>query len=483
MEAPTIRSRPRDWWPAVIFVLHLAHGGLFFRLYPHAIQDPDLLAYFVYFRNWLTGSTALHSVPYFTVPKALLVFGLGPLGDASLAFACTALASAALGSLVYLAARDAFGRTTGVLLSLFLLLDVEKATLTLRSSADLWVAVFLFATIYFSTVRRLAASAVALLLAALVKPVALPCTAHFLALPGTSLRRRWAYALVPLAAIPLILASNQALLGTPFGPERFFAGFDALGEGTPIRPDEVLHFVAWTWLVKDAFVATAPWGVLGLVLWLGRDRRRLTEPFFLVPVLFLIGYLLLSVVTPYVPFFRFFWPVKIWFAAFIVFGMVETGRRVVRGAPWLRVAATAALLVFLADDYLVRNLSYQDRFARPFEDAMAFVTTTPDTLHREWHAGETILAPLAFMPYLVWQLGIDGPGKTVLIAEEAATANEPVHADWILFVPSIFARHGTREFVSRLAGGGSYELRVTDGTAALLALPSSSRALAYGRAP
>src|SRR5262245_8430574 len=74
---------------------------------------------------------------YFPIPKPLPVFVLGPLGNASWAFYCTALSSAFLGTLVYLVARHFFGQVSGLLLSLFLLLDPLKGALTLRSSADL----------------------------------------------------------------------------------------------------------------------------------------------------------------------------------------------------------------------------------------------------------------------------------------------------------------------------------------------------------
>ena len=88
-------DRPtRDLWPQTFFCLHAAHSVWYAGLYPHGVFDPDLLAYFVYFRNWLTHTSSLHEIDYFTVPKPLLVFGLGPLADASLAFMITAVASA-----------------------------------------------------------------------------------------------------------------------------------------------------------------------------------------------------------------------------------------------------------------------------------------------------------------------------------------------------------------------------------------------------
>lgn len=142
--------RHRDWCPAGLFVLHLLHPLLLAHWYPHNLYDPDLLAHFVYFWNWLAHDTSLFGVSYFTHPKPLLVFMQGPLANVSLAFHCAAVASALLGSLVYLIGREAFGRTAGILFSLFLLLDPSKSVLTLKSGADMYIAVLLFATIYLS---------------------------------------------------------------------------------------------------------------------------------------------------------------------------------------------------------------------------------------------------------------------------------------------------------------------------------------------
>jgi hypothetical protein len=69
-------------------VLHLAHSILVAHWYPNHIFDADLLAYCLYFRNWLNHDTALHGVSYFMLPKPLLVFTLGPLATASLASYC-----------------------------------------------------------------------------------------------------------------------------------------------------------------------------------------------------------------------------------------------------------------------------------------------------------------------------------------------------------------------------------------------------------
>lgn len=463
-------DRPtRDLWPQVFFCLHAAHSVWYAGLYPHGVYDPDLLAYFVYFRNWLTATPSLHDVDYFTVPKPLLVFGLGPLADASLAFMITAVASAFVGSLVYLIGREAFGRVQGALMSAMLLLDVERATLTLRSSADLYVALFLMASIYASLRGRHLRSALAIGLATLVKPVALPCALHLLAVQGD--RRRWAWlaSLVPFLFVPILFASNYALLGSLTGPDRFFAGFDSVSEGMLMPTSEVLRFVFWVQLVKASFVATAPIGFLGMITWLAADKRRLTSPFFLVPLLFLFGYVGMSLVTPFVPFFRFFWLVQVWFVGFIVHGVAEIGIRLGGERRWARVAMMTLMLAFLADDHLVRQLRYRQLFAGPFQEAMAFVSSTSPTLTHERLSGETILTPLAFVPYLLWHLDDARERPSVLVtAEQWARSSAREKPDWVLYVPSSYLSPETRMLVDQLLATGDYAARIVEGNAALL---------------
>src|SRR5262245_9764920 len=142
---------------------------------------------------------------YFPIPKPLPVFVLGPLGNASWAFYCTALSSAFLGTLVYLVARHFFGQVSGLLLSLFLLLDPLKGALTLRSSADLYIALFLFLALYLSVANRLWLSSICLFLSALIKPVTLPCTLYFLVGKKEQKGKQWIWMLLPLLAVPLTL--------------------------------------------------------------------------------------------------------------------------------------------------------------------------------------------------------------------------------------------------------------------------------------
>jgi hypothetical protein len=460
-------SAPRDRWPVALAALHLAHSLWFASLYPDGVHDPDLLAYFVYFANWLTGTTALHAMPYFTVPKPLLVFVLGPLASAQAAFVVSAVCSALLGVVVYEVGRRAFDRTTGILFSLVLLLDVDRAVLALHSSGDFYVTLLLFAAILCTQTRRYRLSGLAVALAALVKPVALPCAAHLLAIDGPDRRRAWTGAAIPLLAVPLILASNLALLGSPIGPERFFAGFDAMSQGELMPTGELVRFVVWVQLAKHAFVATAPIGFVGLASWLAADSRRLSSPLLLVPMLFLGGYVALSLHTPFVPFFRFFWPVQVCFLGFVTYGAVEIARRLAPEHRRLRLAVCAALALFLVDDLMTRQLHYRHNFAQPFQDAMAFVEQSRPVMLEERTQGESVLTPLVFLPYVLWTLE-DTRSAPSLVATAEHDGPE-VEPDWILWVPRAFLDQASRERVGRLIASGRYERRFAVGEAALLA--------------
>ncbi len=457
----------RDWWLPGLFALHLAHALVLVQWFPHHIFDADLLAYFVYFHNWFTHNTALFGVPYFTHPKPLLVFALGPLNDPRLAFYASAVTSAALGALLYSIGRDAFGRNGGILFSLLYLANASTAVLTLKSSADMYIAAFFFSALYLCSRERWLSASVSLLLGALIKPVTLPCTLCLL-VGGTRTKKVWLYALLPFLAIPLTLWANLVLLGSAFGSDSFFREFAALRDSSPITTGDVVHFAFWTQLVKSRFVSTAPIGFLGLLAWVSQDRRRLLHPLLLMPLLFVGGYFLLSIASPYMPFFRFFWPLEIWFLGFLAFGILEIARQLAGGQRWVRLAAAGLLLFFLSDDLIVLQLRYRDLFAIPFEESMAFVNSTQDTLARELVPGERILAPLAFLPYLMWKSS--GMQLTVITAEHAVASGYTDRPEWILDVPDIYANPHTREFVAQLVNTSGYHVRLTDGKAALLTL-------------
>ncbi|MCK6555985.1 hypothetical protein L6Q96_15620 [Candidatus Binatia bacterium] len=458
-----------DLWAPVLFALHVTVALAFVPLYPLHVFDTDLLAYFVFFRDWATGTGALHGLDYFFQPKPLLVFTLGPLGNVHTAVACTSVATGLLGAAVYLVGRDSFGRTVGILWSLALLLDPSRTFLTLKSSADLYLTALVFVSIWLLIAGRFTLAAACVLLAALIKPVALPCALQFLLVPAP-IHRRLAYAALPALALPATLLGNHLLLGSALDPGQYLAQFAALRDTTGISPGEVIHFALWTQLVDTRFVSTAPLGALGLLMWLAADRTRLTHPLFLLPLLVLGGYLALSVATPYMPFFRFFWVLEVWFLGYLMFAIVSIGRLVGGAGSRLAAAATALMLLFLVDDSLTQYARYRDHYALPMERNMEFVQAAADTLARERRGGEVVLAPLAFQSYLMWTAPPGTPDTVVLSAEAAARHGLKSPPPWILDVPAGYVSDPARALVDGLEATATYEPRLANGPAALLRL-------------
>jgi len=461
---PTARV---DWCVAGVLIANLAHLFLFDRLYPEHRLDPDLLAYITYFRNWVADDHMLHALPYYTGPKALLVFTLGALGNVSAALACSALASALLGAVVYLIARDAFGRPAALATSLFLLLDPSKAFLTLKSSADLYLALLLFLAILLSDRKWLIGAAFCLFLSVLVKPVTLPCALYFLVAPD-SRARRWSAALIPFAAAPLILLANHALLGSAFGGSRYFDEFASMAAKEPLGPGELVHYALWSQLIRIRFVSTASWGLVGMLLWIGDDRSRLTRPLVLLPLLFLFGYIALSAALPFPPYFRYFWPLEIWFLMFLVHGVLEGARRLAGTNTWQRRAIAGVVLVLLANGLIERQLDYQRQYATPIEQSMRFASAATDLLHAQRRSGETIVAPLSMLPYLMWDLPEAGRTSSVDTAERIAREQLSVRPAWIIDIPQMYKTDATGRWIQDIARDGAYQVYVTDGQSALL---------------
>jgi len=463
----SLTKEQKDFWPFFLFTVHLGHALFFGQLYPQHRYDTDLAAYFIYFRNWLDQSSALYAVNFFPVPKPLPVFLLGPIGNANWAFYLSAVASASLGSLVYLIARKFFSRSVGILFSLVLLLDPMKGILTVESSADLYLSFFFLLALYLSSINRSLLSSVCLLLSALVKPVTLPCALYFLLDPKIEKKKRWICAVLPLLSIPLTLLVHYAVLGGTAGLARFISEFTTLRDVPALMPGQVPAFVLWTQLVKTRFPLTALWGFLGIFLWLVNDRKHLTSPLLLLPLLFLSGYILLSLSNPYTPFFRFFWPIELWFLAFLSYGVVEGMRRFFPTQEVARKGAVCLILFFLLDDSFKYYFNYRDKFALPFEGGMAFVNNSLQIIEQEKKAEETILTSLAFVPPVLWAIKGYDRANIVFSIEESSVRTPALQPDWVVYVPTISANPRTRQWVDRLLIEGGYEARLTNGSSFL----------------
>jgi hypothetical protein len=351
------------------------------------------------------------------------------------------------------------------------MLDPSKALLTLNSSADLYVTLFVFSAIYLLERDRLLVAAGCLFLSALVKPVTLPCAACFL-MSEQGGRRRWVAAASPLLAVPLIAWSNHALLGSVHGTDHFLEEFTALRGGDSLGPDTVFHFALWTQLVKSHFIATSAWGFVGLAVWIGADRRRLLSPLLLMPLLFLSGYVLLGFISRFMPFFRFFWLLEVWFLMFVIYGAVEAATRLAESTqPWVRGAIIAIVAILLADNFIVRQTDYRRDLWLPFEQSMHFAADAQHLLRAEGREGQAVLIPLALLPYMMWEFPETARAHHIETAERVALGQQVVQPDWILYIPRIYASDAARQWLPHLIETGNYELRAVDGDAALLALP------------
>jgi hypothetical protein len=409
----------------------------------------------------------LQQLPYFTAPKLLLVLGLGPLQDPMLALSCTAVVSAALASIVYLLCRDNFGRGTALAVSALLLLDPNKAALTLKSSADLYLAFLLFLAILLAERERPIGAGVALLLSALIKPVTLPCALYVLVrAPRTP--RRWIAAALPGLAVPLLLLGNRVWLGGAFGGTHYFTEFATMGGNAAAGPLGVAVFALWSQLVQARFLATASFAVLGAVLWTADDRRRLQRPLLVIPALFLLGYVLLAVVAPFPPYFRDFFPLELVVLPFAVFSAIEAGRRLVPSGGRLSAVPAAVVLVLLADGLIGRALDYHRDFARPLEQSMQVAAAAGETLQARRQPGDVVLAPLGLLPFVAWTLPDAVREQHVLVAERVARDGTAMQPAWIIDVPGMYTSDRARERVRALAGSGQYEFVIGNAHAALL---------------
>ena len=168
-----------------------------------------------------------------------------------------------------------------------------------------------------------------------------------------------------------------------------------------------------------------------------------------------------------------------WFLGFIVFGATEIARRLALDRRTLHAGVTAGLLFFLADDLVTRQLHYRRNFAEPFQQTMAFVEDVQPTMVKERQAGESVLTPLVFLPYVLWTLD-DARAHPQLVsaAEHGDRADAP---DWILWVPRAFIDRDSRERVGRLVASGAYAPRVVRGDAALLVRTHRGEPLAYSK--
>lgn len=448
-----------DPWAAALFLVHLIAALAFIPHFPGQVQDPDLLAYFVWFRSWVGGGTELEGASYFNHPKLILILLLGPLGSVNAAAVVTACAAGALGCVVYLVGCRAFGQPAGLLWSVLLLGDPSRIFLSLKSGADLYLTLLLFLAIWLAMRSRLVAAAGSVFLAALVKPVAIPCALAFLLAPA-GLARRAVCMVIPLLAIPLTLAFQASLTGGAMIPTHYLQEFSALREIPGIRPDDLPGFVFWNVLVENRFGALVGFGLAGLVIWIVRDPGRLRCPLFLMPALLFSGYLSLSVISPYLPFFRFFWILDVWVLGFIAYFALVAGRLLARRT-WASVALVGVIVLLVLAQSRAGYLRYRDTFALPIERDRGLALAAAGELAHARAPHESVLCPLSFQPLLMWTQPSSLPGNLFWTAEGTARDRIDAKPDWIFDIPTSYISAPARQLVGALISSGSYQAEFT----------------------
>src|SRR5207244_10869230 len=127
----------------------------------------------------------------------------------------------------------------------------------------------------------------------------------------------------------------------------------------------------------------------------------------------------------------------------------RTAEWLARGERRLAGALAGALLLLLVRDHVTAATGYGERLVLPFEHAMEFLGGTTETLRHERRPGETVVAPLAFVPYLMLELGVRD--AATVVPAGAPTTRPP---DWIVYL----AEAGAEDVLPRLTSEGGYAI-------------------------
>jgi len=185
-------------------------------------------------------------------------------------------------------------------------------------------------------------------------------------------------------------------------------------------------------------------------------------------LLFLGGYLLLSLVSRFMPFFRFFWTLDVWFLMFLVYGVVEGTRRLAADQRWVQVACAGFAFWLLADAGILRQIDYRRDIALSFEHGMDFASVAEPLLQARLQATQRVMAPIALAPYFMWQLPEAARAHRIETAEQGAIELPDNPPEWIVYVPDLYASAASQNWVPDVIQHGNYHVIAGDGTAALL---------------
>ncbi|HEY8515367.1 MAG TPA: hypothetical protein VIS07_07630 [Candidatus Binatia bacterium] len=444
--------------------------------YPSAYLDADLLSYLAYWRDLVAGAPQ----PFgYTVPKPLPVLLFGPLGDPRLAFAVSVLIAAAGGAFAHLVVRRAFGVVAAWIATLLYVVDPMRGVLTLRSSADLIVGVALLGAVLALQRRAVVWAGVAILLAALGKPLAIACVLVLPLATFASPRRRVLAMLLPLLALPAASCLDAALAGRPVWmglvrptlPDEHEL-FVRVAQARVLGLGETVDLIVKQWFGGTLFAHTWPLVVLGLAAWallVVRQRaegRAATLALVAVPLLLALAYLGLAALHPMVMFTRFFWPLALC-ASLVAAGAVAWAAERLPVARPLRVAAMVALVAALLVDRMEDHRWRATLMLRPFETHAALAGQAVEAIAHDAACDGAALVPLAYLPLAAWHAPDKLKRGQLCAVEDWAEGRGCAAPTCVLFIPDAPTTERARQAVANLVREG-FVVEVGDESGALV---------------
>ena len=479
--SPPGADRAAERWglPLTFGVLVVLQGAWLALAHPALRLDPDLLSYLTHWRDWRAGVPASFG---YTVPKVLPFLLFGAAGSPEFAQALSILCAAAAGAALVDVSRRSFGIAAGLLVGLFYLLDPLRVVLMLRSSADLLVGVGLILAAWAWSRGHVRAAGLALLVAALAKPMAVPCGLVLL-LPQAAvpLRRRCFAAALPVLALGASVWLEGALAGrglaaivtSPVLPTQHI-GFAALAAGGARDGVAALRLIVGEWMGGLLFARSWPLIVAGAVVlaarsWRGEPGARAARVLVVAPILLVATYALLAWHQPIAVYTRFAWPLTVAAAVLAALALTACGALLAR-RPTIALAVSAGLACLVLLD---REQDWKWRaplMVAPWEANAAAVEQGLAEMAAAPGCAAGAVVPLAYLPLARWRLGDGAGGRTRFCAlEDWAEGRGCTTAQCALLVAGAPTTPAAQARMSALLAGDSSP-RVIDGRVALVAI-------------
>ncbi len=468
--------------PLAIGVLVLLQGAWVAAAHPALRLDPDLLSYLTHWRSWRAGVPANFG---YTVPKVLPFLLFGPAGSPDLAQALSILCAAVAGAALVDVGRRSFGIVAGLFIGIFYVLDPLRVVLMLRSSADLLVGVGLILAAAAWSRGHVLTAGLALLMAGLAKPVAVPCGLVLL-LPHAAvpLPRRCLAAALPIFALGASVWLEGALSGrdlvaiasSPALPAQHL-GFAAVAAGGARDGAAALWLIVGQWMGGLLFARSWPLVVAGAVVlavrsWRGEPGARAGQALVVAPVVLVATYALLAWHQPIAIYTRFAWPLTVAAAVLAALALTACGAFLAR-RPVIALAVPAGLACLVLLD---REQDWQWRgplMVAPWEANAAAVEQGLTELAAVPGCAAEAVVPLAYLPLARWRLG-DGASATMQFCalEDWAEGRGCRTARCALLVAGAPTTPAAQARMSALLAGQPSS-RVIDARVALVEVPRS----------